>query len=84
MGYVAVENAVMMGAVEKLVVADTKLRDANEAERLKLEDLMHQVEKRNAAITVVSTEHEAGAKLQSLGGIVALLRYPLYRDVETK
>ncbi len=83
-GLDAVENAVMMGAVEKLVVADTKLRDANEAERLKLEDLMHQVEKRNAAITVVSTEHEAGAKLLSLGGIVALLRYPLYRDAETK
>jgi protein pelota len=72
-----------MGAVEKLVVADTKLRDADESERLKLEDLMHQVEKRNAAITVVSTEHEAGAKLLSLGGIVALLRYPLYRDAAT-
>jgi protein pelota len=79
-GLDAVENAVMMGAVEKLVVADTKLRDADEAQRLKLEDLMHQVEKRNAPITVVSTEHEAGAKLLSLGGIVALLRFPLYRD----
>jgi protein pelota len=82
-GLDAVENAVMMGAVEKLVVADTKLRDADEAQRLKLEDLMHQVEKRNAAITVVSTEHEAGAKLLSLGGIAALLRFPLYRDTKT-
>jgi protein pelota len=81
-GLDAVENAIMVGAVEKLVVADTKLRDANEAERIKLEDLMHQVEKRNAAITVVSTEHEAGAKLLSLGGISALLRFPLYRDVQ--
>ncbi|MGE5187635.1 MAG: mRNA surveillance protein pelota [Betaproteobacteria bacterium] len=79
-GLVAVENAIMVGAVEKLVVADTKLRDANESERLKLEDLMHQVEKRNAGITVVSTEHEAGAKLLSLGGIAALLRFPLYRE----
>jgi protein pelota len=79
-GLDAVENAVMMGAVEKLVVADTTLRDADETQRLKLEDLMHQVEKRNAYITVVSTEHEAGSKLLSLGGIVALLRFPLYRD----
>ena len=75
-GLKAVENAVMMGAVEKLVVADTSLRDADETMRLKLEEMMHQVEKRNASITVVSTEHEAGAKLLSLGGIVALLRFP--------
>jgi len=79
-GLDAVENAVMMGAVEKLVVADTTLRDADETQRLKLEDLMHQVEKRNATITVVSTEHEAGSKLLSLGGIVALLRFPIYRE----
>ena len=82
-GLEPVENAVIMGAVEKLVVADTTLRDANEQQRLKLENLMRQVEKRNAAITVVSTEHEAGSKLLSLGGIVALLRYPIYRDTTT-
>ena len=75
-----VENAILLGAVEKLIVADTTLRDANELQRLKLEDLMRQVEKRNAAITVVSTEHEAGSKLLSLGGIVALLRYPIYTE----
>jgi len=75
-----VENAVLMGAVEKLIVADTTLRDANEEQRLKLEELMHEVEKRNANITVVSTEHEAGSKLLSLGGIAALLRFPLYRE----
>jgi protein pelota len=79
-GLDAVENAVMMGAVEKLVVADTTLRDADETQRRKLENLMHQVEKRNATITVVSTEHEAGSKLLSLGGIVALLRFPIYRE----
>jgi protein pelota len=77
-GFDAVENAVTMSAVEKLVVADITLRDADESQRLKLEELMHQVEKRNASITVVSTEHEAGAKLLSLGGIVALLRFPIY------
>ncbi len=82
-GLDAVENAVKMGAVEKLVVADTTLRDADEEQRLKLEELMHEVEKRRASITVISTEHEAGAKLLSLGGIAALLRFPLYRDTST-
>jgi protein pelota len=79
-GLDAVEKAIMTGAVEKLIIADTTLRDADETQRLKLEELMHQVEKRNATITVVSTEHEAGSKLLSLGGIAALLRFPLYRD----
>ena len=79
-GLDAVENAILMGAVEKLVVADTTLRDAEETKRLKLEELMHQVEKRNASVTVVSTEHEAGAKLIALGGIAALLRFQIYRD----
>jgi protein pelota len=69
-----------MGAIEKLVVADTMLRDADETQRLKLEGLMREVEKRRASVTVVSTEHEAGAKLLSLSGIVALLRFPLYRE----
>jgi protein pelota len=79
-GFEAVENAVNMGAVERLIVADLTLRDSPDELRLKIETLMHDVEKRNAAITVVSSEHEAGAKLLSLGGIVALLRFPIYRE----
>jgi protein pelota len=83
-GLNAVENAVRMGAVEKLIVADTTLRDAEEEQRLKLEELMHETEKRNACVTVISTEHEAGVKLIALGGIAALLRFPLYRDTSTQ
>lgn len=79
-GLEPVEKAIMMGAVEKLVIADTTLRDADETMRLKLEELMHNVEKRNANVTVISTEHEAGSKLLSLGGIAALLRFPIYND----
>ena len=75
-----VENAANMGAIEKLVVADTTIRDANEDQRIKLEQLMRDVERRQAKVTVISTEHEAGFKLVSLGGIAALLRYPIYRD----
>ena len=83
-GMDAVENAANMGAIEKLVVADTALRDAEEQQRLKLEALMRDVEKRRANVTVVSTEHEAGSKLLALGGIAALLRFPIYQDTQTK
>lgn len=83
-GLFGVEEAVQMGAVEKLIIADTTLRDADEEQRLKLEELMHEVEKRNANITVISTEHEAGSKLLALGGIAALLRFPIYRATSSR
>jgi protein pelota len=79
-GLDSVEGAVKMGAVEKLVLADTMIRDAEDLQRLKLEGLMREAEKRGAKIAMISTEHEAGAKLLSLGGIAGLLRFPLYRD----
>jgi len=77
-GFDSVENAVKSGAVEKLVIADTAIRDADEQQRLKLEELMREAERRRANVTVISTEHEAGAKLLGLGGIAALLRFPIY------
>ena len=75
-GLADVENAVNLGAAEKLVIADLLLRDADDDQRLCLEKLMHEVERRNGTITVISTEHEAGTKLTALGNIAALLRFP--------
>jgi protein pelota len=83
-GLDSVETAANMGAIERLVVADITLRDADENNRLKLEELMRNVERRQAEVTVVSTEHEAGFKLLSLGGIAALLRFPIYRENASK
>ncbi|MCJ7558998.1 mRNA surveillance protein pelota [Candidatus Bathyarchaeota archaeon] len=80
-GLTEVEGAVKMGAVEKLVLADTMLRESQEEQRLHLEELMREVEQRRGSVTVVSTEHEAGAKLLALGGIAALLRFPVYRGL---
>jgi protein pelota len=77
-GLEEVEKAVNLGAVEKLVLADTALRETSDEKRLHLEDLMKSVEQKGGSILVVSTEHEAGAKLIALGGIAALLRFPLY------
>jgi protein pelota len=74
-----VEKASQIGAIEKLILADTMLRDAEEEQRLLIEKIMREVEQRAGGVTVVSTEHEAGAKLLALGGIAALLRFPIYR-----
>jgi protein pelota len=83
-GLEAVENAANMRAVEKLVIADVTLRDADEQQRLRLEGLMKTIEKRGADITIISAEHEAGLKLLALGGVAALLRFPLYRNTMTQ
>jgi len=72
-----VVKATEYGAVERLLVADTMLREASDQERTTIENIMRNVEAKGGQVTVISTEHEAGAKLQGLGGIAALLRFPM-------
>ena len=76
-GFTEVEKACLIGAVERLLLADTALREASDEERTALEKLMREVEQKGGQISVISTEHEAGTKLLGLGGIAALLRYQM-------
>ena len=76
-GFGEVEKAANYGAVEKLLVADSTLRETTDEKRIALEKLIKTVEDTRGEIMVLSTEHEAGTKLLSLGGIAALLRFPL-------
>jgi protein pelota len=76
-GFEEVKKAVEFGAVQTFILADTMLRSASDEKRLALEDLMKKVEQKTGKIMVISTEHEAGAKLLSLGGIAALLRFAI-------
>jgi len=76
-GFNEVEKAITYGAVEKLLVADSILRETTDEKRRALEKLMKNVEEARGTIMVLSTEHEAGTKLLSLGGVAALLRFPL-------
>jgi protein pelota len=70
-GPAEVERAVMMGAVETLVVLDSVVRQN------KIGPLMTQVENSRGKVVVVSERFEAGKKLEAIGGIAALLRYRL-------
>ncbi len=76
-GFIEVEKAVNYGAVERLLVADSSLRETTDENRRIMEKLMKNVEDARGTVMVISTEHEAGTKLLSLGGIAALLRFPL-------
>ncbi len=72
-----VKKANLFGAVESLMVTDFTLRDASDEERLDLEKLMREAEGKRGRVVVVSVEHEAGQKLLALGGVAALLRFPV-------
>jgi len=76
-GFEDVEKATKMGAVERLVLADTMLRESSDEMRLRNEGLMREVEQKGGQVIVVSTEHEAGTKLLSLSGVAALLRFAI-------
>ena len=64
-----VESAVASGAVEKLIVADENLRQ--------FEDIIDEAYKSGSQLIIVSTEHDAGQKLEGLGGIAAKLKYKI-------
>ncbi len=76
-GFAEVEKASGYGAVETLLVADVTLREMAEEERTALERVMKTAEDKGGRVVVISTEHEAGAKLLSLGGMAVLLRFPI-------
>ncbi len=70
-----VARAVQYGAVEELLITDKKLREGNEQERRKIDQIIRDTEKTRGKFHVVSTEHPAGDQLQNIGGIAALLRF---------
>jgi len=64
-------NAANAGAVEKLLVLDKVVRSE------RLEKIMDLVENMAGEVMVISSEHEGGKQLESLGNLAALLRYPV-------
>jgi len=70
-GPAEVTEAVDMGAVETLLVSDGIVRDRA------IEEVMRRAEAARGTVVLVSRHHEAGEKLESLGGIAALLRFPI-------
>lgn len=64
-------NAINLGAVSELLVLDTKVASEN------IGELMDMVENMKGEVMVISSEHEGGKQLESLGGMAAILRYEI-------
>ena len=78
-----VEEAVAQGAVGRgggvLLISDALFRALDVATRqrwVKLVDRIKEVE--GGEVRVLSSQHESGKKLESLGGIAAILTFPLH------
>ncbi len=72
-GMADVRNAQSLGAVHTLLITDELLR--TEREGKSIDGFLKEVEHSQGKIVVFSTEFEPGKKLESLGGIAALLRF---------
>ena len=78
-----VERAVAAGAVGRgggvLLVSDARFRAGDAAERRRWVDLVDRVKNdEGGEARVVSSEHESGKRLEGLGGVAAILTYPLF------
>ncbi|HIJ14850.1 MAG TPA: mRNA surveillance protein Pelota, partial [Methanosphaera sp.] len=70
-GVQQVEMATNMGATDKLLVLDIFVREK------KTQNIMNNVENMGGVVEIISSEHDAGKQLESLGSIAAFLRYPI-------
>jgi len=73
-----VREAALSGAVKDLLITDSliqKFRDENKYNEI--DEIMSLVESSSGNINIISSEHEAGKKLNGLTGIAAILRYKL-------
>lgn len=68
-GNAEIENAAAAGAVETLLVLDSKIRERD------LDHIIRDVEDQKGNVIVVSEQHDAGRELEALGGMGAILRY---------
>jgi protein pelota len=72
-----VAKAVEKGAVGTLLVSDSLFRSQSISERKKWVGIKEEVERQGGEVMVLSSIHESGVRLDALGGVAAILTYPL-------
>ena len=65
------KNAIKMGAVDRLLILDVNVASDD------MGDSMDMVENMKGEVMVISSEHDGGKQLESLGGMAAFLRYAI-------
>ena len=68
-GLNAIDKALEYGAINELLIVDQFLR------KTEFEEITEKSREQRATIHVISSEHDAGKKLEGIGGIGAILRF---------
>ncbi|MFW9902286.1 MAG: mRNA surveillance protein pelota [Candidatus Thorarchaeota archaeon] len=76
-GLEEVSEAADRGAIKELLIADILIRGASKKNKLKIEEIITNVEKNGGEINIMSTENITGEQLVNLGSIIGILRYKL-------
>jgi protein pelota len=79
-GLDSVDQAAQMGAIETLLVLDTFLRSQDETKKEQIQKILKQTESGRGNLHIVAANSENGEQLESLGGTLALLRFPVYYE----
>ncbi|MHA2282911.1 MAG: mRNA surveillance protein pelota [Promethearchaeota archaeon] len=74
-GLEEVSEASERGAIKQLLIADIMIRGASKEKKLKIEEVITNVENSGGEINIMSTENIAGEQLVNLGSILGILRY---------
>lgn len=70
-----VSEASEKGAIKQLLIADILIRGTSKTNKLKIEEIITNVESSGGEISIMSTENLTGEQLVNLGSIVGILRY---------
>jgi protein pelota len=66
-----VQNAILNSAVERLLITDTVVRTSIG------EKLLNLAKQNNSDFTIINTMHDAGKKIEGIGGVAAILRFKI-------
>ncbi|RLM59964.1 mRNA surveillance protein Pelota, partial [Halorubrum sp. Atlit-9R] len=79
-GIEQVAEAAEFGAIEQLLLLDSRLRAERQSEGdwdIDVNDVIDSVEQKGGEVTAFSAEFQPGEQLRNLGGIAGILRYRL-------
>jgi protein pelota len=76
-GLQSVKRALSLGAIETLLISDDQLRIDDISKRMAIDEVVEENSKLRGTTVIMSINHESGEQLSKLGGIAALLRFPL-------
>lgn len=74
-----VYNASIIGAVESLVMVDELLKTPNDKERSIVHEILTNTYRNRGRLVLVPRASEIGLEISGFGGVIAILRYKLYK-----